>query len=172
MSFGFEHRLSDPRPRIWLARAAVAVGIAATMATLAPLSSSQSAVGGTTRCIRTSGNVAHYCGRARARLSVFPNALFKGGFCAHKKVAGIDLLQVRIGAKSLDASRTNGGLPYFSLGIADPRSRPRSGNVIAYYRSKRWVGRVVSWKGGAAGGMFGAQSIVGGHGEAGGRFRC
>jgi hypothetical protein len=171
MSFRFEHRLSDPQPLIWLARAAVAVGIAATMATLAPLSSSQSAVGGA-RCIRTRGNVAHYCGRARARLSVFPNALFKGGFCAHKKVAGIDLLQVRIGAESLDASATNAGLSYFSLGIADPRSRPRSGNVIAYYQSKRWVGRVVSLKGGAEGGVFGAQGIVDSQSAAGGRFRC
>jgi hypothetical protein len=172
MSFRFEHRSSDPRPRMRPPRAAVAVGIAATMATLAPPSSSHSSVGGAIRCIRTSRNVAYYCGRASARLSVFPNVLFKGGFCTRKRVTGIDLLQVRIGAKSLDSSRTNGGLPYFSLGVADPRSRPRSGNVIAYYRSKRWVGRVVSMKGGAEGGMFDAQGIADSHGAAGGRFRC
>lgn len=154
-----------------LARAAVALGIAA-MATLVPLPASQSAERSPRQCVRLRGNVARYCGPASARLSVFPDALFRGGSCARKRVTGIDLLQVRIGAKSLDGSLTNGGLSYFSLGIAESHSKPTSGNVIAYDRSQRWVGRVVSLQGGAGGGAFVARAVAGSRGRASGRFSC
>jgi hypothetical protein len=87
-------------------------------------------------------------------------------------VAGVDLLQVRIGAMLLDETPANGGLTYFSLGIADSRSKPTSGNVIAFFRSRRWFGRVISMKDGAVGGTFVAQGITGSHGRANGRFRC
>jgi hypothetical protein len=139
---------------------------------VAPLSSSHLVAEGSARCVRADAHVAHYCGRASARLSVFPGALFEGGFCARKRVTGVALLQVRIGAMLLDGSSTNGGLTYFSLGIADSRSKPTSGNVIAFFRSRRWFGRVVSMQGGAVGGTFVAQGIMGGHGSAHGRFRC
>jgi hypothetical protein len=169
MSLGFEHPSSDPRPRMGLARAAVRVGIATTIATVAP---SHSVVGGATPCVRTSANVARYCGSASARLSVFPDALFRGGFCARTMIAGSALLQVRIGAKALDGSWANDGLSYFSLGFADSRSQQRSGNVIAFFRSKRWLGRVVSSKRKRDGGTFVAQGVAGSRGRASGRFRC
>jgi hypothetical protein len=170
--FGFEHQSSCPGNRTRLARAAVALGIAAPMATLAPPSGSHSAAGTPTRCVRISAKVARYCGPASARLSVFPDARFRSGFCARERVAGVALLQVRIGARSLDGSSTNDRLPYFSLGAADSRSRPTSGNVVAFYQSRRWVGRVVSMKTETDGGRFVAQGLAGNQGRATGRFRC
>jgi hypothetical protein len=168
----FEHPSSFARPWMPGARAAVAVGIAAMMGTLPYPASSHSAVGSATPCVRISRNVAHYCGPASARLSVFRSALFRGGFCARKRVDGIGLLQVRIGARSLDGSRTNDGLPYFSLGITGSPSGAKSGNVIAYYRSRRWIGRIVSFRGNAHGGTFAAQGVGGSRGRATASFRC
>jgi hypothetical protein len=170
--FGFEHHSSCPGNGTRLAGAAVALGIAAPMATLAPPSGSHSAAEAPTRCVRISAKVARYCGPASARLSAFPDARFKGGFCARKMVAGVALLQVRIGARSLDGSSTNDSLPYFSLGAADSRSRPTSGNVVAFYRSRRWVGRVLAMRSEAGGGRFVAQGLAGSRSRASGRFRC
>ena len=166
---GFPSR-SVRMPSFPLGRAAVAVAIAAAM--LPPQSTSLSAVGTTTACVHISRNVAHYCGPATARLSVFPDAFFRRGSCTRKRIAGVRLLQVRIGARSLDGSSTNGGLPYFSLGLAGAGSRPKSGNVVAYYRSRRWVGRVGSFKSDEDGGTFVAQGIAGSRGGARARFRC
>ena len=160
------------RPPMLLARTAVAVAIAAAIGMLALRSTSHAAVGTTTACVHISGNVAHYCGRATARLSVFPAAFFRRGSCARRRVGGVRLLQIRIGARSLDGSRTNGGLPYFSLGVAGSHSQPRSGNVIAYYRSRRWVGRVGPFKGDEDGGTLVAEGIAGSRGRATGSFRC
>jgi hypothetical protein len=171
MSFFLEHRPWQRRWRTRLARALVTLGIAA-MATIVPLPASPLADRSPTQCARVRASVARYCGTASARLSVFPDVLFRGGSCARKRITGIDLLQVRIGAKALDGSRTNGGLPYFSLGIAESRSMPASGNVIAYDRSQRWFGRVASLRGDAGGGTFVAQGIAGSRGRAGGRFSC
>lgn len=114
----------------------------------------------------------HYCGRATARLSVFPRVVFKSGSCTRKQVDHVRLLQVRIGARSMDGSQTNAGLPYFSLGIAGSRSKRASGNVIAYYRSRRWVGRVVSFKGDEGGGALVARGIARSRGRATASFRC
>ncbi len=161
------HRRRQPR----LARAAVTLAVAAT-ATLVLLPASWSADRSPTQCVRVSTNVARYCGPASARLSVFPDALFRGGFCARKVVGGIGLLQVRIGAKALDGTRANDGLSYFSLGFADARAKPRSGNVIAFFRSRRWFGRVVSSNGTTDGGTFVAQGVAGSHGSVSGQFRC
>ena len=155
-----------------LARTAVAVVIAAAVGMLPPRLTSHAGVRTTTACVRISRDVAHYCGPATARLSVFPAAFFRHGSCTWKRVDGVRLLQVRIGARSLDGSSTNGGLPYFSLGIADSPSRPKSGNVIAYYRSRRWVGRVGSFKGDEKGGTFVARGIAGSRGRATTNFRC
>ena len=155
-----------------LGRTAVAVATAVASGMLPPQSTSLSAVGTATACVHISRNVAHYCGPATARLSVFPTAFFRHGSCTRKMVDGVRLLQVRIGARSLDGSSTNGGLPYFSLGLAGARSQPKSGNVVAYYGSPRWVGRVNSFKGDEDGGTFVAQGIAGSRGDARARFRC
>jgi hypothetical protein len=175
MWFGFELRASCPRwqTRLGLASVAlaVAVAVAATIASHAPLSRSGSPAGSPAPCVRISGHAALYCGPASARLSPFPGTLFRGGFCARKTVAGVRLLQVRIGAKALDESRANDGLPYFSLGSAVARSQPTSGNVIAFFRSRRWLGRVVSMQGDAGGGIFVADGVAG-RGRASGQFRC
>ncbi len=172
MWFGFPPRSSRLRRPMLFARVAVAVAIATAIGMLPPRSSSHAAAGATTACVHISRNVAHYCGPATARLSVFPAAFFRHGSCTRKRVSEVRLLQVRIGARSLDGSRTNGGLPYFSLGIAGSHSQPGSGNVIAYYRSRRWVGRVGSFKGDNGGGTLVAQGIAGSQGRAIARFRC
>lgn len=172
MWFGFPPRSSCMRPPELFARAAVAVMIAAAIGMLQPRSTSRAAVRTTTACVHLSGNVAHYCGRATARLSVFPAAVFRHGSCTRRRVDGVRLLQVRIGARLLDGSSTNGGLPYFSLGIAGSHSQPRLGNVIAYHRSRRWVGSVGSFRGEDTGGTFVAQGIAGSRGRATASFRC
>jgi hypothetical protein len=172
MWFGFPPRSSCLRPPRLFARAAVSVAIAAAIGMLPTRSSSLAAAGATNACVHISRNVAHYCGSATARLSVFPAAVFRHGSCTRKRVGGFRLLQVRIGVRSLDGSRTNGGLPYFSLGIAGSHSRPGSGNVIAYYGSRLWVGRVGSFKGDNGGGTLVAQGIAGSQGRAIARFRC
>jgi hypothetical protein len=171
MWFALGDRLSTPFG-MRLARAVVAASAAATVGMLAPSSSSDSAVGSATRCVRINGATARYCGPATARLSVFPGAVFRNGFCTRKRVDSIDLLQVRIGARSLDGDRTNDGLTYFSLGSAASASQPRSGNVIAYYRSKRWFGRIVSFKREPRGGAFVSRGVAGMGGRAIARFRC
>ena len=155
-----------------LGRTAVAVGIVAAIGMHQPQSASHAAVEATTACVHISGNVAHYCGPATARLSVFPAASFRHGSCTRKRLDSVRLLQVRIGARSLDGSSTNGGRPYFSLGIAGSYSQAKSGNVIAYFRSRRWVGRVGSFKGDDTGGTFVAQGIAGSRGRARESFRC
>ncbi|MBA3736933.1 MAG: hypothetical protein H0W90_17365 [Actinobacteria bacterium] len=152
-------------PRV---RGSVVLGVAATAATLAVASGTHSVLAGGTPCIRMTGNVAHYCGPASARLSVFSGVVFRHGSCTRKKVDGVQLLQVRIGSRSLDGSRTNAGLTLFSLGM----SGSRSGGVVAYYRSKRWLGRGVSFKGGLHGGTFVAQGVARSGGRATGSFRC
>ena len=100
MWFGFSPRSSCVRPPMLLAPTAVAVAIAAAIGMLAPRSTSHATVGTTTACVHISGNVAHYCGVATARLSVFPAAFFRHGSCARKRVGGVRLLQIRIGARS------------------------------------------------------------------------
>jgi hypothetical protein len=150
----------------------LAVTMVAAIGLLPPRSTSDSAAGNATACVRISRNVAHYCGPATARLSVFPAAFFRHGSCTRKQVGGVRLLQVRIGARLLDGSSTNGGLPYLSLGIAGSRSRPTSGNVIGYFRSRRWVGRIESFRGDEEAGAFVAQGIAGSRGRARGRFDC
>jgi hypothetical protein len=125
-----------------------------------------------TTCVHVDRNVAHYCGPATARLSIFAAARFRHGSCTRRRVGSVRLLQVRIGARSLTGSSTNAGLPYFSLGLVAARSGQKSGNVIAFFRARRWVGRVGSFKGDQNGGTFVAQGIAGSRGRTRGRFRC
>ena len=141
--------------------------LTAAVATLAVAGGTSSAAVGTP-CFQIDGKVAHYCGPARASLSVFPGVAFRSGSCARKIVNGVHLLQIRIGAKSLDGSRTNDGLTLFSLGMSDSRA----GSLVTYYRSKRWFGRVVSFKGEGRGGTFVTQGVSGSRGHATGSFRC
>ena len=146
----------------------IRLGLLAALGTLALAATTHSGPVLGARCVRTSGNVLHYCGPATARLSIFPRVVFRSGSCARKLVNGVHLLQVRIGARSLDGSRTNDGLTLFSLGMSDSRA----GSVVTYHKSKRWFGRTVSFRGDASGGTFVAQGIAGNRGHATGRFRC
>jgi hypothetical protein len=146
----------------------IGLGLVATAATLALVAGNHSTALVGTPCLRIGGDVAHYCGPATARLSVFPGVVFRSGSCARKTVDGVQLLQVRIGSRSLDGSRTNDGLALFSLGT----SGSRAGSVVAYSKSKRWFGRLVSFKGEAHGGTFRAQGVAGSRGRAAGTFRC
>jgi hypothetical protein len=157
-----------PRSR----RAAVALAIVVTVETMTAAAGSRSAVGDAARCVHIDGNVARYCGPATGRLSVFPGAAFKGGSCTRTRVEDVHLLQVRIGARSLDGSSTNDGLPYLSVGITASRSQPRSESVIAYDRSKRWFGRGISFRGQADRGTIVAQGVAGSRGRAIANFRC
>ena len=104
--------------------------------------------------------------------SVDSTARFRQGSCVRKRAGGTRLLQVRIGARSLDGSRTNDGLASFSLGITGSRSQRVSGNVLAYYRSRRWIGRISSFNGGEDGGTFITLSIAASARHATGRFSC
>ena len=146
----------------------IGLGLVATVGTLVVAAGTPSGLVVGAPCIRIGGNVAQYCGPATARLSVFPGVVFRRGSCRRKKVKGVQLLQVRIGSRSLDGSRTNNGLTLFSLGM----SGSRAGSVVAYYNSKRWFGRVVSFRRVRLGGTFVAQGVAGSRGRAIGRFRC
>jgi hypothetical protein len=150
------------------AQASVVLGIVSAGATLAVIFGTNSALAGPNPCIRISGNVAHYCGPAAARLSIFPGVVFRGGSCTRKTVDGVQLLQIRIGARSLNGSPTNDGLALFSLGM----SGSRAGSIVAYHESRRWFGRKVSFRGDGNGGTFVAQGVAGSRGRATGRFRC
>jgi hypothetical protein len=115
--------------------------------------------------------IIRYCGPATARLSVFSGVTFRKGTCRRQKVNGVPLLTLGLGARSQNAA-TNSGLTYLGLTISGPPSRPTGGGVIAYYKSKRWGGRGVSFKGSASGGTFVLKGINGSRGRARGSFRC
>jgi hypothetical protein len=115
--------------------------------------------------------VVRYCGPATGRLSVFPGVTFRNGTCKRQVVNGVPLLSLGIGARSRNAT-TNNGLPYFGLTISGPPSRPTGGGVIAYWKSKRWGGRGVSFSGSASGGTFVVRGINGSRGMARGSFHC
>ena len=115
--------------------------------------------------------VVRYCGPATGHLSVFPGVTFRNGTCKRQVVNGVPLLSLGIGARSRNAA-TNNGLPYFGLTVSGPLSRPTGGGVIAYWRSKRWGGRGVSFKGGARSGTFVVRGINGSRGTATGSYRC
>jgi hypothetical protein len=115
--------------------------------------------------------VVRYCGPATARLSVFSGVTFRNGTCKRQTVNGVSLLSLGLGSRSQNV-RTNSGLTYFGLTISGPPSRPTGGGVIAYYKSKRWGGRGVSFKGNATSGTFVIKGINGSRGTASGRFHC
>jgi hypothetical protein len=116
-------------------------------------------------------SVVHYCGPARARLSVFSGVTFKNGTCKHQTVDGAPLLILGLGARSQNAA-TNNGLTYLGLTVSGPPSHPTGGGVIAYTKGKRWGGRGVSFRGTATAGTFVARGINGSRGTASGSFHC
>jgi hypothetical protein len=123
-------------------------------------------------CKRTIvSGVVHNCGPASARLSVFSGVTFKNGTCKRQTVNGVPLLSLGLGSLSQNA-RTNSGLTYFGLTRSGPPSRPTGGGVIAYYKSKRWGGRGLSFKGTATSGTFVVKGINGSRGTASGSFHC
>jgi len=115
--------------------------------------------------------IVRYCGPATARLSVFSGVTFRRGTCKRQTVNGVSLLSLGLGSRSQNA-RTNSGLTYFGLTISGPPSTPIGGGVIAYYKSKRWGGRGVSFKGTATSGTFVVKGINGSRGTARGSFHC
>jgi hypothetical protein len=115
--------------------------------------------------------VVRYCGPATARLSVFSGVTFKNGTCRRTRVNGAPLLTLGLGSRTQNAA-TNGGRTYLGLTISGPLSRPTGGGVIAYYKSKRWGGRGVSFTASAAGGRFLVKGINGSKGSGTGSFSC
>lgn len=170
MQFGFHCR--SPRPLRARPLALMTLALPAVAAGVAPGTTFGAGVEAPISCVHISANVARYCGGAAAHLDAFSGVVFRNGYCARKTVGGVRLLQVRLGAKSLDGSAGNAGLPYFSLGIADSRGGESSGNLIAYRSSRRWFGRVVSYSAADGGGHFVARGVAGFHGRTAGWFRC
>ena len=115
--------------------------------------------------------VVRYCGPATARLTIFPGVTFKNGTCKRQTLNSGPLLSLGLGARSQNVA-TNSGLTYLGLTVSGPLSKPTGGGVIAYYKSKRWGGRGVSFKATSSGGTFVVQGINGSRGRASGSFRC
>jgi hypothetical protein len=115
--------------------------------------------------------VVRYCGPATARLTIFPGVTFKNGTCRRQTLKSGPLLSLGLGARSQNVA-TNSGLTYLGLTVSGPLSKPTGGGVIAYYKSKRWGGRGVSFKATSSGGTFVVQGINGSSGRASGSFRC
>jgi hypothetical protein len=115
--------------------------------------------------------VVRYCGSATARLSIFAGDTFKNGTCKRQTLRSGPLLSLGLGARSQNAA-TNSGLTSLGLTVSGPLSKPTGGGVIAYYKSKRWGGRGVSFRATASGGTFVVKGINGSTGTASGSFRC
>ena len=115
--------------------------------------------------------VVHYCGPATARLSIFRGVTFKNGTCKRQTLKSGPLLSLGVGARSRNAA-TNSGLTYLGLTVSGPLSKPTGGGVIAYYKSKRWGGKGVSFRASASGGTFVVKGINGSSGTASGSFHC
>lgn len=115
--------------------------------------------------------VVHFCGPATARLGVFPGVTFKNGTCTRQTLKSGPLLSLGLGTRSQNAA-TNSGLAYLGLTVSGPLSKPTGGGVIAYYKSKRWGGRGVSFKASGSGGTFVVKGINGSRGTASGSFHC
>jgi hypothetical protein len=117
------------------------------------------------------GGAMRLCGPASARLSVFPGITFRNGTCKREVVAGERTLTLELG-QLVPGSKTNGGRPYLKVGISGPLSRPTSGYVTAFHKSKRWGGTGKSFKRSARGGSFVARGTPPSHGTATGTFSC
>jgi hypothetical protein len=150
----------------------IAVALAAALAVGVSVAAARpDAVGGLLCKSTIVQGVVHYCGPATARLSVFPGVTFKNGTCRRQTLNSGPLLSLGLGARSQNAA-TNSGLTYLGLTVSGPLSRPTGGGVIAYYKSKRWGGRGVSFKATSRGGTFVVKGINGSRGTASGSFHC
>ena len=123
-------------------------------------------------CLHVHAGITRYCGPATARLSAFPRIVFSGGSCTTRMSGGVQLLTIRIGAKSPLPGLTNDGLTFFTLQLTGPLAHPTSGLVLAYLRSKYWQGRTVSFRGTTRAGTFLAEGVFPSRGQASGSFRC
>ena len=118
------------------------------------------------------GNLNKYCGPAYAQVSVFPGVTFKNGTCHHVMLKSGPLLSLGLGVQDRKNFATNSGHPLFGLTISGPPSHPTGGGVFVFWKSKRWTGRGVSFKGNANGGTFVLTGVKGSHGTATGSFHC
>ncbi len=157
-----------PRASIGSVVAALAVALATGVSVAAARPDSTSALLCKPKIVQS---VVRYCGPATARLSVFPGVTFKNGTCTRQTLKSGPLLALGLGARSQNAA-TNSGLAYLGLTISGPLSKPTGGGVIAYYKSKRWGGRGVSFKASGSGGTFVVKGINGSRGTASGSFHC
>ena len=82
------------------------------------------------------------------------------------------LLSLGRGVQDRKDIATNSGHPLLGLTISGPPSHPTDGSIYVFWRSKRWVGRGVSFTGNANGGTFVVAGIKGSHGTATGSFHC
>jgi hypothetical protein len=153
-------------------RIGLALGLIPAVAVAAVVTDVRSAPFGASACRQVTVGVTRYCGPATARLSVFPGVVFERGTCTWKTVDHVRLLQVRIGARTLDGNPKNGGRALFSLGLAGSPSRPGAGSVIAYYRGQRWSGRAAAFTEDRRGATFVADGVGSSSGRATGRVRC
>ena len=111
------------------------------------------------------------CGPATARLSVFHGVTFRNGTCKRETVAGEPTLTLELG-QLVPGSKTNGGRPYLKITISGPLARPTSGDVVGFYKAKRWSGVGLSFKAQARGGSFVVRGVPPSKGKATGSFRC
>jgi hypothetical protein len=127
---------------------------------------------GATSCTATfAGGAMRLCGPATARLSVFHGVTFRNGTCKRETVAGEPTLTLELG-QLVPGSKTNGGRSYLKITISGPLARPTSGDVIGFYKSKRWSGVGLSFKAQARGGSFVVRGVPPSKGKATGSFRC
>ena len=103
---------------------------------------------------------------------MFPGATFKNGTCVHLKLKTGPLLSLGLGVQDRKHTSTNSGRPFFVLTLSGPPTHPTGGGIIAFWKSKRWIGRGTSFKGTANGGTFVVTGIKGSHGTATGSFHC
>jgi hypothetical protein len=150
-----------------LAMAVPAVALIAVAPQAGPLAGATSSP-----CLYVHAGITRYCGPATARLSAFPQIVFSGGSCTTRMSGGVQLLTIRIGAKSPHPGLTNDGLAFFTLQLTGPLARSTSGLVLAYLRSKYWQGRTVSFRGSTRAGTFLAEAVFPSRGQASGSFRC
>ena len=156
-----------------LGTASLAVAVPVIAALIAVASQPGPLIGATDRpCMHVHGGITRYCGPATARLSVFPRILFRGGSCTKRMSGGVQLLTIRIGAKTPVPGLTNDSLMLFTLQMTGPLRHPTSGVVLAYLGSKYWQGRTVSFRGDTRVGSFLAEAVYPSRGHASGSFRC
>jgi hypothetical protein len=116
--------------------------------------------------------VTHLCGPATAQLSAFAGVVFRHGSCISTNKNGRQDFTLELGQLTYVNPAKNGGLAYFHLTVSGPLSRPTSGYVIVFWRSKRWSGIGVSLHGNANKGTFVVQGVNPTPGRVTGSYHC